>query len=315
MRAISWNEMQLDPAVGPRKPFLHQLGVMIACIVHEDMDEQQHRIEGFDRFQQPYRRGGVDGFDLDHPSLPGLEVDGAMNVDALTPARLFDRELFVPRCPAAHGPRRMSWMHRVNEQHSFIVRQGIQEIIVALNERLLLHYVELARNDIRLVIFQSQTMQQRDQPRAAFINETEFRLDPGPDLAGRTRQSRSNPDLQFFLLLAVHLASTATGLKTSQPFKAILDKQAVPPADRVVIQQKRPRDLFAAPAGIQKHQRIGATRQSVGRRSIPRQRSQVGPVNRRQKTGANHTPRPVSYTHLRAHETDSYLVCRLLLEK
>src|SRR5680860_1822341 len=27
------------------------------------------------------------------------------------------------------------------------------------------------------------------------------------------------------------------------------------------------------------------------------------------------TFRPVSYTHLRAHETDSYLVCRLLLEK
>ena len=24
---------------------------------------------------------------------------------------------------------------------------------------------------------------------------------------------------------------------------------------------------------------------------------------------------PVSYTHLRAHETDTYLVCRLLLEK
>ena len=27
------------------------------------------------------------------------------------------------------------------------------------------------------------------------------------------------------------------------------------------------------------------------------------------------TSRAVSYTHLRAHETDSYLVCRLLLEK
>src|SRR5665647_3685997 len=26
-------------------------------------------------------------------------------------------------------------------------------------------------------------------------------------------------------------------------------------------------------------------------------------------------PEAVSYTHLRAHETDSYLVCRLLLEK
>src|SRR5665647_470729 len=29
----------------------------------------------------------------------------------------------------------------------------------------------------------------------------------------------------------------------------------------------------------------------------------------------NEIPMPVSYTHLRAHETDSYLVCRLLLEK
>ena len=29
----------------------------------------------------------------------------------------------------------------------------------------------------------------------------------------------------------------------------------------------------------------------------------------------DHLVDPVSYTHLRAHETDSYLVCRLLLEK
>src|SRR5664279_3516841 len=31
--------------------------------------------------------------------------------------------------------------------------------------------------------------------------------------------------------------------------------------------------------------------------------------------GGSHDLTPVSYTHLRAHETDSYLVCRLLLEK
>src|SRR5665647_1222872 len=31
--------------------------------------------------------------------------------------------------------------------------------------------------------------------------------------------------------------------------------------------------------------------------------------------GIDFTARAVSYTHLRAHETDSYLVCRLLLEK
>src|SRR5664279_3506692 len=32
-------------------------------------------------------------------------------------------------------------------------------------------------------------------------------------------------------------------------------------------------------------------------------------------SGADGDPEAVSYTHLRAHETDSYLVCRLLLEK
>ena len=37
--------MQLDPAPGSRKPFLHQLGVMIARVVEKDMDERQHRIE------------------------------------------------------------------------------------------------------------------------------------------------------------------------------------------------------------------------------------------------------------------------------
>src|SRR5664279_1134846 len=31
--------------------------------------------------------------------------------------------------------------------------------------------------------------------------------------------------------------------------------------------------------------------------------------------GEDHSRCTVSYTHLRAHETDSYLVCRLLLEK
>src|SRR5665647_2669328 len=33
-----------------------------------------------------------------------------------------------------------------------------------------------------------------------------------------------------------------------------------------------------------------------------------------QRDGGAHGRGPVSYTHLRAHETDSYLVCRLLLE-
>src|SRR5665811_2129695 len=73
--------------------------------------------------------------------------------------------------------------------------RSIQEIIIALDERLLLLFVELARNDTRLVILKPQTMQERDQSRAAFIDEPEFLLDPGADLTCRTRQRSAYPRL------------------------------------------------------------------------------------------------------------------------
>jgi hypothetical protein len=39
---------------------------MSARVVKKDMDEHEYRIERLDRFQQLYRRGGVDGYGLDH---------------------------------------------------------------------------------------------------------------------------------------------------------------------------------------------------------------------------------------------------------
>lgn len=62
---------------------------------------------------------------------------------------------------------------------------------IALNERLLFIFVELARNDVWFVIFETQTMQKRDQSRAAFINEAEFLFDPGAKLARRVGQRRT----------------------------------------------------------------------------------------------------------------------------
>src|ERR1019366_3272053 len=45
-------------------------------------------------------------------ALSGLQIDRAVNVDALTPARLLDRELLLARRPAAGGPRGMGWTIR-----------------------------------------------------------------------------------------------------------------------------------------------------------------------------------------------------------
>jgi hypothetical protein len=116
--------MQLDPAPRSSKPFLHQSGVVIASVVKKDMDERQQRIERLDRLQEPDRRDGVDS--LDHPSLSGREVDRAVNIDPIAPARLFDRELLLFRRPAAGRPRSMGRMYRVREQHGLVVAQGIQ---------------------------------------------------------------------------------------------------------------------------------------------------------------------------------------------
>ena len=58
----------------------------------------------------------------------------------------------------------MGRMHGVRKQHGLVVPQGIQQLFVALNESLLLFlFVELARDDIGLVIFEAQAMQQCDQ--------------------------------------------------------------------------------------------------------------------------------------------------------
>src|SRR5664279_1830384 len=59
--------------------------------------------------------------------------------------------------------------------------------------------------------------------------------------------------------------------------------------------------------GLAHHSRL--TKESV--RCVPYQRGITGHCRCWKTT----SPRAVSYTHLRAHETDSYLVCRLLLEK
>src|SRR5665648_705792 len=245
---------------------------MIACVVEKDMDEDQHRIERLDRFQKPDRRGGVDGFDLDHSGLTGLEIDRAMDVDALTPARLLDREFLLARRPAAGGPRGMGWMYRVREQHGFVVRQGIQEIIVALDERPLLLFIELARNDTRLVILQPQTMQKRDQSRAAFINEPEFLLDPGADLTGRTRQCSGYPRLQIVLLLYTQIACAPAHIEAGDAFDPALLEELAPAPDRVVIKQQRIGDLLTAPPLVQKHQGIRTPRNPARRRPVARQR-------------------------------------------
>ena len=105
MRAIGRDESQPDAASGPGEPGLGQLGVVIAGIVEKDMDRRLERMHGFDGGEEPDGREGVDGFGFDHPGPPGLQIDGAVDVDALAPAGLLDGRPATGGRPAARSPR------------------------------------------------------------------------------------------------------------------------------------------------------------------------------------------------------------------
>ena len=183
----------------------------------------------------------------------------------------------------------MGRMHRVREQHGFVVGQGIQEIIVALDECLLLLFVEFARDDVRLVILQPQTMQKRNQSRTAFVNEAEFLFDKGADLARRARQRRADKGLQCVFLLGAQKSSRSPPtLEAGQALDLTLFKQFEPATDRVVVQQKRIGDFLTAPPVVQKHQGICASRHARGHRPFARQRDQLVAILFAEKAASNH---------------------------
>jgi len=218
---------------------------------------------------------------------PG-RADRAVNIDPLAPARLFDRELVLFWCPATGRPRRMGRMYGVRKQHGLVFGQGIQQIIVALDESLLLLCVELARDDVGLVILQPQTIQKRDQSRAAFINEGEFLLDPGADLAGRTRQRRTDPRLQIVFLLHTQIACAPAHIKAGNAFDPALLEQLVPAADGVVVIQQRIGDLLSAPALVQQHQGICTPCHPARRRPLTCQRCERLAIFVAEEARANH---------------------------
>jgi hypothetical protein len=68
--------------------------------------EWQGHVVGHHCLEQP--NSGVDGFDVDQPGLPGLKIDRAVDIDALTPARLRSQAL---SCLGAQQPTgRAAWV-------------------------------------------------------------------------------------------------------------------------------------------------------------------------------------------------------------
>ena len=94
----------LDPPPWPGVPLPHDprtviRGAMLASAGAKDMRERhaEKRLR-----LQPAKTAALAARS---PGVPGFQIDGAMNVDALAPARLQGRELLATRRQAAGGPQ------------------------------------------------------------------------------------------------------------------------------------------------------------------------------------------------------------------
>ena len=185
MRAVGGDEVQLDPALGPREPRLDQFCVMVPGIVEKQVDQPLARIHRLDRRQQHDRADRVDGDRLQHVRLTGLQVHRAVNVQTLPAAGPLHCDLGVFRSPTTHWPNlRVSLasakltetldpvrrMHRIAEQHRFIIGEVVQQILIGLDEGRLLLRIQLARHGFRLAMLHAKPVQQRDQAGSALIH-------------------------------------------------------------------------------------------------------------------------------------------------
>ena len=76
-----------------------------------------------------------------------------MNVQSLSPAGLFKRNLCVLWCPTARRSRLVRWMHGIGKQHGFIIAEIIEQIFIGRDKSLLPRGIKLARDHFGLAIF------------------------------------------------------------------------------------------------------------------------------------------------------------------
>src|SRR6266446_5275249 len=291
MRTIGRDEVQPDPASRLPQPLTHQNRVVVGGVVKKDVDPFLSRIGGFDGDQQCDQAHRVNLRGLQHLRLPGLQIDRAMDVQALAPGGLLDPNGHVLRRPTSCRPRLMRGMYRINEHDRFIGFEAVQKLLVARDESLLLRFVKLARHALRLVIDKTKPMQQCDQPRVA-IAKLIILPKPGPNRIRAAGQPRRDKGFQSRLLLVRQLARTAFMAEIPQSRHALPLIDLEPLAHRVVVQQKRRPDLLAVPAVVQKNNRVRPPRHPVLHKAIPRDRYQCASLRCGQKSRANHQPHP-----------------------
>jgi hypothetical protein len=138
------------------------------------------------------------------------------------------------------------------------------------------------------VIFKTQTMQQRDQSQTAFVDQPELFLDPGADVARRTRQRRADKVFQCVFLRDAQKARAPAHVETGQAFDPALLEEFAPVANCVVVEKQGICDFPTASPVVEQHKRVGPPRHARRSRALARQRDQFCAILFAKEAGSFH---------------------------
>ncbi len=159
----------------------------------------------------------------------------------------------------------MGGMDGIDEHNSLVIAQAVQKILIMLDEGVLLCDVELARDDVRRMIVEPTAMQQRVESRPTFIDDLEGLLDPGADLARRSRQGLHAPNLNGQRSRGRHCRQH----RNAPALRDRVARTAASATDRVIVEKQHIRHLLAAHPALQKQDRMGRTRHTGRRSPVP----------------------------------------------
>src|SRR5450756_1008796 len=129
MRAIGWDEVQLDASSRQGYPFPHELGVMITRVVQENMDERQHRIERLDDQAAAIDRGALSDAGA-HPCFPGQRALSSRQARAgmVSPAGTTHQAALHPNLLPAFEPDRAVMGPHAQTRHAQQVLRNLRSI-------------------------------------------------------------------------------------------------------------------------------------------------------------------------------------------
>lgn len=165
---------------------------------------------------------GIDGEDLHHLCLAGLQIDRTMNVQAITAAARRDGDGLILGRPAAHRAHLMGRVNRIGEHRGLVDAKLAQQPLIGFDEGFLLGRVELAGDQIGFAIGEAEPVQQSDQAGVAVFDATRLTIQAPMTrvLRGKLVRTHSNRAASCSLLRRLWLPPRSNATSPVRPCSA-----------------------------------------------------------------------------------------------